>query len=159
MPNLTSSYVPHYVAAPPTEENLEYADLAIMDISKAATEEGRAALTIKLEKPSSTTYSSMSSIFKQYHTNRDVTKQGHPEALRPILPEIQEFSKHDHFNMLHPIHISWLIARSFELPEDMLVNKHDYDAVGETADTYLSTSARILMIYTMQVQCESASEY
>jgi hypothetical protein len=35
--------------------------------------------------------------------NRDVTKRRHPETLRPLLPEIKEFGKHNHFNVLHPI--------------------------------------------------------
>jgi hypothetical protein len=35
--------------------------------------------------------------------NRDVTRREHPEALRPLLHEIKEFSKHNHFNVLHPI--------------------------------------------------------
>ena len=33
----------------------------------------------------------------------DVTKQIHPEPLRPFLPEIMEFTKLNHFNVLHPI--------------------------------------------------------
>ncbi|KAG1747185.1 uncharacterized protein EDB91DRAFT_1116874, partial [Suillus paluster] len=47
---LTLPYVPHYIAAPPTKENLEYADLAIIDISKAVTEESRAGLAIELRE-------------------------------------------------------------------------------------------------------------
>lgn len=35
--------------------------------------------------------------------NRDVNKRKHPEALVPLLPEIQEFSKHNYFNVLNPI--------------------------------------------------------
>lgn len=50
MPNIDLPYVPHYVAAPPTKENLEYVDLAIIDISKASSEEGRAALAIELRE-------------------------------------------------------------------------------------------------------------
>ncbi|KAG0703540.1 Clavaminate synthase-like protein [Suillus ampliporus] len=187
MPNLTLPYVPHYVAAPPPQEILEYADLAIIDISKAVTEEGRAALAIEVreallnhgffyvvnhgysqaqtarmfdiadvpfsavpddekqsyiatrkETGSIEGYSLIQYVdvdgavrdqLTQYCTNRDVTKRRHPEALHPLLPEIQEFSKHNHFNVLNPI--LRLIARSLELPEDILVNMHDYDAVAE----------------------------
>ncbi|KIK43650.1 hypothetical protein CY34DRAFT_59533, partial [Suillus luteus UH-Slu-Lm8-n1] len=50
MPSVDLPYVPHYVAAPPTKENLEYVDLAIIDISKASSEEGRAALAIELRE-------------------------------------------------------------------------------------------------------------
>ncbi|KAF8549939.1 Clavaminate synthase-like protein [Imleria badia] len=53
-------------------------------------------------------------------------KRGHPEALRLFLPEIKEFCKFNHFNVLHPI--LQLIALSLELPEDALVNIHDHDA-------------------------------
>ncbi|KAG9313774.1 hypothetical protein JVU11DRAFT_6134 [Chiua virens] len=67
---------------------------------------------------------------EHYNMNRDVTKRTHPEALRPFLPEIKEFAKFNHFNVLHPI--LRLIALSLELPEDALVNVHNYDAVGET---------------------------
>ncbi|KAG1740411.1 uncharacterized protein EDB91DRAFT_1237272 [Suillus paluster] len=195
---LTLPYVPHYVAAPPTKENLEYADLAIIDISKAATEEGRAALAIELKEallnngffyvvnhgyskaqtarmfdiadvPFSAvtddekqTYVStrretgsvqgytllqytdtdgrVRDQLEQYSTNRDVTERRHPEALRPLLPEIQEFNKHNHFNVLHPI--LRVIARSLELPEDTLVNNHDYDAVGETAVRFIKYHPR-----------------
>ncbi|RPD60588.1 Clavaminate synthase-like protein [Lentinus tigrinus ALCF2SS1-7] len=44
MPATTVPYAPHYVPAPPTKEDLEWADLPIIDISKAATPEGRAEL-------------------------------------------------------------------------------------------------------------------
>ncbi|KAG9313775.1 hypothetical protein JVU11DRAFT_6135 [Chiua virens] len=67
---------------------------------------------------------------------RDVTKRTHPEAVRPFLPEIKEFAKFNHFNVVHPILRRLagcrLIALSLELPEDALVNVHNYDAVGET---------------------------
>lgn len=81
--------------------------------------------------------------------NRDVTKREHPEALRPLLPEIREFSRHNHFNVLHPllrfgsrVYPSWatgftrpllrLLALGMELPEETFVNVHGWDAVGET---------------------------
>ncbi|OAX33794.1 Clavaminate synthase-like protein [Rhizopogon vinicolor AM-OR11-026] len=188
MPSLTSPCVPHYVAAPPTKENLAYADLAIIDISKGDTEEGRSALAIEVrdallkhgffyvvnhgyseaqtarmfdiaDVPFSAVSDSEKQIYagtmkqtgsyqgyklrqywhidagvrdqlEHYNINRDVTMRGHPEALRPLLPEIKGFSKYNHFSVLHPI--LRLIARSLELPEDTLVNNHDYDAIGET---------------------------
>ncbi|THG99700.1 hypothetical protein EW026_g2693 [Hermanssonia centrifuga] len=39
--------VPHYEPAPPTNEPLDYADLAVIDLSKAQTPQGRAELAIK----------------------------------------------------------------------------------------------------------------
>ena len=35
--------------------------------------------------------------------NHDVTERPHPEALRPFLPELDGFARHNHFNILHPI--------------------------------------------------------
>ncbi|KAG1721457.1 hypothetical protein EDB19DRAFT_1917321 [Suillus lakei] len=161
MPSLTLPCVPHYVAPPPSNETLEYADLAIIDISKADTEEGRVALAIEVREAllnhgffyvvnhgysqsqtdrifdiADLPFSSVSESEKQiyagtmkqsgsyqgyklrqywhidagvrdqlehYNINRDVTKREHPETLRPLLPEIKEFSKHNHFNVLHPM--------------------------------------------------------
>ncbi|EIW52052.1 Clavaminate synthase-like protein [Trametes versicolor FP-101664 SS1] len=44
MPATTFSSIPHYEPAPPTHEELEWADIPIIDISKAGTPEGRAEL-------------------------------------------------------------------------------------------------------------------
>jgi len=35
--------------------------------------------------------------------NLDVAKRPHPTALRPFLPELDDFAHHNHFNILHPI--------------------------------------------------------
>lgn len=35
--------------------------------------------------------------------NRDVTKREHPEPLRPFLPEVAAFARHNHFDVLHPL--------------------------------------------------------
>ncbi|KAF9230440.1 hypothetical protein BU15DRAFT_69194, partial [Melanogaster broomeanus] len=40
---------------------------------------------------------------EHYNINRDVTKRDHPEAVRPFLPEIREFARFNHLNVLHPI--------------------------------------------------------
>ncbi|KAI9070315.1 Clavaminate synthase-like protein [Trametes sanguinea] len=45
MPAPTIPFAPRYVPAPPTKEDLEWADLPIIDFSEAGTPEGRAALT------------------------------------------------------------------------------------------------------------------
>ncbi|KAJ3556971.1 hypothetical protein NP233_g11853 [Leucocoprinus birnbaumii] len=67
---------------------------------------------------------------EHYNINRDVTKRGHPEVVRPLLPEIEAFAKHNHLNVLHPI--LRLLAIGLELPEETFVNFHGYDAPGET---------------------------
>ncbi|OSC99249.1 Clavaminate synthase-like protein [Trametes coccinea BRFM310] len=45
MPAPTIPFVPRYVPAPPTKEDLEWADLPIIDFSDSGTPDGRAALT------------------------------------------------------------------------------------------------------------------
>lgn len=47
---LTIPQTPRYVPALPTKENLQYADLTIIDLSKAATAEGRAELAVDLRE-------------------------------------------------------------------------------------------------------------
>ncbi|KAJ6625125.1 Clavaminate synthase-like protein [Mycena sp. CBHHK59/15] len=41
---------PHYISAPQTKENLVYADLAIIDLSKAVDSQGRAELAVKVRE-------------------------------------------------------------------------------------------------------------
>ncbi|KAF8068689.1 hypothetical protein FPV67DRAFT_1396300, partial [Lyophyllum atratum] len=50
-------------------------------------------------------------------------------------PEIAEFARHNHFNVLTPV--SRLLALGLELPEDVLVDCHGYMAVGETYVRFL----------------------
>ncbi|KAI0783196.1 Clavaminate synthase-like protein [Abortiporus biennis] len=181
-------HIPHYVPAPATKEDLEYADLAIIDLSKASTPEGKAALAIEardamrdkgffyvinhgwtqeqndrifdiadvpfsqvpedekkqydgkmLETSSFQGYklrqyweieNGVQDQLEHYNINRDITKKQHPEAVRPLLPEIQAFAKHNHFDVLFPI--LRLLAIGLELPEDTFVNHHGFEAVGET---------------------------
>ncbi|KAF9238970.1 Clavaminate synthase-like protein [Melanogaster broomeanus] len=188
MPGLSIPQPPHYVPAPATNEKLDYADLAIIDLSKATNSAGRAQLAQEVKDAFRThgffyvinhgytqaqigrmfdiadiPFSGVSDDEKQvyagtmkqtgswqgyklrqyfhidngvrdqiehYNINRDVTKRDHPEAVRPFLPEIREFARFNHLNVLHPI--LRLIALSLELPEDALVNIHNDDAVGET---------------------------
>ncbi|KAF8056292.1 Clavaminate synthase-like protein [Lyophyllum atratum] len=188
MPSLDVPEVPHYVPARPTSMDLDYADLPIIDLSKASSAEGRLALAIQVRDAMTEhgffyainhgyTTSQSERIFdiadipfehvspeekqvyagtmkdtgsyqgyklrqywhidkgvhdqlENYNINRDVTKRGHPQSLRPLLPEISEFARHNHFNVLHPI--LRLLALGLELPEDVLVDCHGYAAVGET---------------------------
>ncbi|KAH9944883.1 Clavaminate synthase-like protein [Amylocystis lapponica] len=48
MPSVTFPAIPHYVPAPGTNEDLDYADLTIVDLAKAATPEGRAELAVQV---------------------------------------------------------------------------------------------------------------
>ncbi|KAJ7933067.1 Clavaminate synthase-like protein [Mycena leptocephala] len=182
---------PPYVAPPASKEELEYADLAIIDLSKAETEAGRKALAAEVVQAMTThgffyvvnhgytqeqttrvfsianvtfdnvddeekkTYTGQSgSVYEgykprqtwkiqdgvqdqieHYNINRNVRKREHPQALRPYLDEIQAFAHHNHFNILHPI--LRLLALGLELPEDTLVNQHQFDAVGETSARFM----------------------
>ncbi|KJA19089.1 hypothetical protein HYPSUDRAFT_89571 [Hypholoma sublateritium FD-334 SS-4] len=77
---------------------------------------------------------------EHYNINRDVNKRAHPPALRPFLPEIAEFARHNHEEVLHPI--LKLLALGLELPEDALVNLHRYSAVGETSVRFMKYYGR-----------------
>ncbi|KDQ51706.1 hypothetical protein JAAARDRAFT_40951 [Jaapia argillacea MUCL 33604] len=188
MPSLTFPHIPHYVPAPPAPEELNYAELAIIDLDQTKTPEGRAELAIKARDAmreqgffyvinhgytksqverifdiADVPFAQVSSEEKQkyagniketgsyqgyklrqywhidngvhdqlehYNINRDVNRRQHPEALRPLLPEIKSFAKHNHLNVLHPI--LRLLALGLELPEDTLVKTHEYDGHSET---------------------------
>ncbi|KAF7986013.1 hypothetical protein HWV62_41348 [Athelia sp. TMB] len=78
---------------------------------------------------------------EHYNTNRNISIQEHPRPLRPFIPELEEFARHNHFNVLHPI--LRLLALGLELPEDTLVEKHNFDAKGETSGAeFLSVGLR-----------------
>ncbi|KAJ7581201.1 Clavaminate synthase-like protein [Mycena floridula] len=188
MPSLTVPAIPHYVPAPVTSEKLDYADLVVIDLTKASTFEGRQQLAAQVREAMSSygffyvinhgsspaqterifdiadiPFSGVSDEEKikyagqmkqtgsyqgyksrqywhidngvkdqneHYNVNRDVTLRDHPTALKPLLPEISEFARHNHLNVLHPI--LKLLALGLELPEDALVDLHGYSDVGET---------------------------
>ncbi|OCH86735.1 Clavaminate synthase-like protein [Obba rivulosa] len=54
MPSLTLPQIPHYEPAPPTKEPLEYADLAVIDLSKTKTPEGRLELAAQVREAMTT---------------------------------------------------------------------------------------------------------
>ncbi|KIO11433.1 hypothetical protein M404DRAFT_20862 [Pisolithus tinctorius Marx 270] len=181
MPVTTLPPVPHYNAAPPTKADLDYADLATIDLSKMESAQCRAALasqvrdallthgffyvvnhgysqaqTDRIFDIADVPFSCVSDEEKRLYADidqetgwyrayklrqywhidagvrdhiefinidRDVHKQGHPEALRPFLPEVEEFARFNHTNVL--LAVLRLIALSLELPEDALVKLHN----------------------------------
>ncbi|KAG5722256.1 UPF0676 protein [Termitomyces sp. T112] len=193
MPSLEFPEVPHYAHAPVTKADLQYANLPIIDLSKASTPEGRLALSVQVRDAMiehgffyvinhgysvtqterifnianvpfdlvnseekfayaatmKDTGSFQGYKFRQYwhidggvhdqienySINRDVTKRGHPQPLRPFLPEISRFAKHNHFNVLHQL--LRLFALGLELPEDTLVNLHEFDSPGDTSVRFM----------------------
>ncbi|TDL21684.1 Clavaminate synthase-like protein [Rickenella mellea] len=180
--------IPHYMAAPQTEAELDYADLAIIDLANAKKPHERMELAARARDAMIKTgffyvighgytqeqadrmvdiadvpFAQVSDDEKRvyagtmkqtgsyqgyklrnywhidggvrdqlenYNINRDVTKKTHPAALRPLLPEIYEFARFNHFHVLHEVFR--LLALGLELPQDTFVNLHGYDAVGES---------------------------
>ncbi|KAF9011700.1 Clavaminate synthase-like protein [Cyathus striatus] len=187
---MTVLQVPHYQPAPPTKADLDYADLPIIDLSKAATENGRQELVVEVRDalfnhgffyiinhgykseqtarmldiadiPFSQTSDEEKNTYlakikdtgsyqgyklrqywligngvrdqiEHYNINHDVTRREHPETIRPFIPEIEEFIKHNHFNVLYPI--LRILALILELPEETFVNMHSFcrPSKGET---------------------------
>ncbi|KAI3612076.1 Clavaminate synthase-like protein [Moniliophthora roreri] len=67
---------------------------------------------------------------EQYNINRNVARRTHPEAIRPFIPEVDAFARHNHFNVVQPI--LRLLALGLELPENTFVDMHDFNATGES---------------------------
>ncbi|KAF8551423.1 Clavaminate synthase-like protein [Imleria badia] len=195
MPSVTLPSCPRYIPPPPTQLDLDFADLAIIDLSKAQTPEGRAELvpqirdalrtngfiyainhgytqaqrdrifdianvpftavppeemriyTANIEKASyyagykprgfwaMDTDNNVWDQIEQYAFNHNVTERPHPQALRPFMPELDAFARHNFFNILHPI--LRLIALGLELPEETLVEKHTFKGQSKTLMTFM----------------------
>ncbi|KAK0229459.1 hypothetical protein EDD85DRAFT_912020 [Armillaria nabsnona] len=71
---------------------------------------------------------------EQYNINKS-NKQEHPAALRPYSKYLDDFARHNHFNVVHPI--LKLLARGLELPEDTLIKQHQFDAEGESSIRFM----------------------
>ncbi|KAL6302299.1 Clavaminate synthase-like protein [Sparassis latifolia] len=193
MPSTILPPVRHHVPPTRTKENLDYADLAVIDLSKAHTPEGRALLAIELcdaiaaqgffyainhgytqaqndrmfdianvpfsladeEKrlytgnvKESGTYQGFKprqlwhidggvhDQVEHYNINRDVTKRQHPKAMRPFLPEIEAFAQFNHYSVVHTI--LRLLALGLGLPEDTLVDQHNFSAAGESSVRFMN---------------------
>ncbi|EEB89471.1 hypothetical protein MPER_12426, partial [Moniliophthora perniciosa FA553] len=67
---------------------------------------------------------------EQYNINRNVARRTHAEAIRPLIPEVDAFARHNHFNVVQPI--LRLLALGLKLPENTFVDIHDFDAIGES---------------------------
>ncbi|KAK0484487.1 hypothetical protein IW261DRAFT_840646 [Armillaria novae-zelandiae] len=181
---------PPYVFPAATKEDLEYADLAVIDLSKASTEAGRVELTAQVReamnkqgffyavnhgytpeqtaqifsianmafdgvdekekdlyagkspdiysgyKPKQTWVirNDIRDQIEQYNINKS-NKQEHPAALRPYSKYIDDFARHNHFNVVYPI--LKLLARGLELPEDTLIKQHQFNAEGESSIRFM----------------------
>ncbi|KAJ8083105.1 hypothetical protein PM082_008974 [Marasmius tenuissimus] len=69
---------------------------------------------------------------ESYNINRDVTRRTHPEVLQPLIPEIDAFAKHNHFDVANQI--LRLLATGLEIPEETFVDMHDLSKVSESFD-------------------------
>ncbi|KAK7053088.1 hypothetical protein VNI00_004409 [Paramarasmius palmivorus] len=79
--------------------------------------------------------------------NRNVTRRAHPEAIRPLIPEIDAFARHNHFNVALPI--LRLLAIGLELPENTFADMHDFSATGESFGPLISlTFSHIVRLTT-----------
>jgi len=68
---------------------------------------------------------------EQYNMNfREIRDGDHPEPLRPFLPEVDDFAKQIHSDIINPL--LRLIALSLELDEDYFIQMHDHSANAET---------------------------
>ncbi|KXN92322.1 hypothetical protein AN958_08553 [Leucoagaricus sp. SymC.cos] len=182
-------HVPHFVHAEPTKEDLDWADLAAIDLSKAKTFEGRKSLVKQVHDAikndgflfvvnHGATPEQISRMFdlsnyasehvsdeekrkyegrmretgtyrgyklrkfwhivggvrdqiEQYNMNfREIRDGGHPEPLRPFLPEIDDFAKQIHSDIINTL--LRIIALSLELDEEYFVQMHDHSANAET---------------------------
>ncbi|KAH8077494.1 Clavaminate synthase-like protein [Cristinia sonorae] len=180
--------VPRYVPAPTATEQLDYADLPIVDLSKINTPEGKAELAttvrdamkdkgffyvinhgltpeqnerifnvanVPLDQVSDEEKMKFDGKLQQtgsyqgykprqywhvdngvrdqiehYNMNKDLHRKGHPNALQPYLPELEEFIKYNHFNILHPL--LRLLALGMNIDEETFIPLHNFDRVGET---------------------------
>ncbi|KAF9457902.1 hypothetical protein BDZ94DRAFT_161967 [Collybia nuda] len=201
----TNPAPPLYIPPSSTTVDLEYADLATIDLSKASTHEGQIKLAAAVcqamkaqgffyvinhghtpeqtrdifsianltfdgvdpeEKLSYTDKSDevydgykpkktwlisdgVHDQIEHYNINRNLYKRAHPQALRPYLHTIEDFAKHNHFNILHPI--LKLLALGMELPEDTLVKQHNFSLPGHT-------SVRFMKYYPRSVEEESKTK-
>ncbi|THG99011.1 hypothetical protein EW026_g3259 [Hermanssonia centrifuga] len=65
-------------------------------------------------------------------------KHEHPAIVQENLPEIEEFSKSLHSEVLDPLHV--LLAIALELPEDYFTNLHKYERKSEDHLRYMKYS-------------------
>ncbi|KAI0090928.1 Clavaminate synthase-like protein [Irpex rosettiformis] len=65
-------------------------------------------------------------------------EQNHPSIVADNLPEIEEFARSLHSEVLDPLHV--LLATALELPEDYFLNIHKYDVKSEDHLRYMKYS-------------------
>ncbi|KAJ3992147.1 Clavaminate synthase-like protein [Lentinula boryana] len=187
----SATALPEYVPPPATTEPLDWAELAIIDLSKANTPEGRKALaeevvqamntqgffyvinhgytleqTRRMFAIASSTFDDVDSEEKKiymgkspavyegykprqtwqieqgvtdqiehYNINHAVRERMHPHVLRPHLDEIEKFARHNHTHILFTI--LRLMAMGMQLPEDIFVDMHHFEATGESSVRFM----------------------
>ncbi|KAF4579709.1 hypothetical protein EYR40_000113 [Pleurotus pulmonarius] len=190
MPTKVQQPLKAYIPPPPTKEDLDFADLSVIDLSKASTPEGRSELALQIHKAlrdvgffyainhgytsaqtarvfdiASATFDLVSDEEKRDYTGKDTSvyrgykprkawiidpgvrdeienyaAQDHPAILRPFLPELAAFTRHNHDNVLQSV--LRLLSLSLELPEDTLTKLHDFEAAGQSAMSFIKYHPR-----------------
>ncbi|KAF5350335.1 hypothetical protein D9758_012794 [Tetrapyrgos nigripes] len=65
----------------------------------------------------------------------------HPEILRPFFPELDAFARHNHYDVAYPL--LRLIETGLNLPDNTLVNIHDFSLGAESQVAFLKYFPRI----------------
>ncbi|KAJ3847219.1 hypothetical protein EV368DRAFT_69282 [Lentinula lateritia] len=86
-----------------------------------------------------------------YNIHGDVSSRAHPEALRPLLPEIDLFARHSHINVLGPI--LKLMALGLELQEET----HSAEDERKTKNLWLKGHNVIMLSSTIKYQYHYAA--
>ncbi|EED78172.1 predicted protein [Postia placenta Mad-698-R] len=119
MPSTTLPLVSHLQRPAVTKETLEYADLAIIDLSIARTSEGRAGLALQMREAMST-----QGFF--YVVNHGLT-----QAQNDRMFDIADVP----FTQVGGDEKRLLLALGLELPEETFVEMHGFEDDNETADS------------------------
>ncbi|KAF4602944.1 hypothetical protein EYR38_003348 [Pleurotus pulmonarius] len=148
MPGVTLPVAPRYSPAPPTAEDIEYADLAIVDISKTATAEGRAELAITVREAMANVgffyvvnhgYDQaqvvrMTDISDVFFSGVSQEEKKSYEGTMKTTGSYQGYKLRNywvgpafHAALVHLITASRLLALGLELDEEALVNMHGFD--------------------------------
>ncbi|KAJ3993387.1 Clavaminate synthase-like protein [Lentinula boryana] len=182
MPSLTVPLVPHYQLAPETKEarffylighgysKEQYVfgrwnacfDIADVPFSQVGDQEKERYLASMKQARSYQGYKLRQFwvIFNGLNTwdvldsyiSTLATARAHPEALRPLLPEIDQFARHSHMNVLSTI--LKLMALGLELPEETLLDMHSAEDEEKTKNVWLKIHndiGTITLLYSQPV--------
>ncbi|KAK7458135.1 hypothetical protein VKT23_010043 [Stygiomarasmius scandens] len=73
---------------------------------------------------------------EHYNIHRSVYHRQHPAILQPHLHEIEAFARHNHTHVFFTI--LRLLAIGLDLPEETLIEKHLFEAPGESSVRFMN---------------------